>query len=61
MLYGFGDVPPEEQDPETQEMIDDLLCEYLRFMSREATSVAAGGRISVDDTLFVLRKVSLLV
>lgn len=56
MMYGFGDAAPDEQDPETVAVVDELLCEYLRFVAREGASVAAGGKIGVDEALFVLRK-----
>lgn len=56
MMYGFGDVSPELQDPQTVEIVDELLCEYVRYVASEASSVADGKRIGLDDLMFVLRK-----
>ena len=51
-----GDVPPEEQDPDTQDVVEELLVDYLRFLAKEGTTVSDGARIGLDDVLFVVRK-----
>ena len=56
MMYGFGDVSPEEQDPDTVAVVDELTCEFLRFVAKEAASVSDGVKISLDDVMFVVRK-----
>ena len=37
-------------------VVEELLADYLRFMGKEATSVADSSKITVDDIMFVLRK-----
>jgi hypothetical protein len=49
-------VIPEEQDPETVAVVDELLCEFLRFVAKEGTKVSDGVKISLDDVMFVVRK-----
>ena len=38
------------------EALDDVLCEYVRFLGRETTAVGDGAKISLEDVLFVVRK-----
>ena len=37
-------------------VVDELLCEYLRHVAKEASGVSDGVKITVDDVVFVLRK-----
>ena len=54
MMYGFGDA--KEPDPESVELLEDMLVEYLTNVAHRAMEVAERrGRMQTEDLLYVIR------
>jgi len=55
MLYGFGDV--QNPLPETVDLVEDLVFEYVYETTLKATQIAAKrGRLQTEDIVFLIRK-----
>ncbi|CAI7923842.1 unnamed protein product, partial [Closterium sp. NIES-54] len=55
MMYGFGDDP--EPLPETVELVEEMVIEYITDLVHRAQEVAARrGRLTTEDVLFLIRK-----
>jgi len=54
MMYGFGDA--KEPDPDTIELMEDMLVEYLTNVAHRSMEVAERrGRMQTEDLLYVIR------
>jgi len=55
MMYGFGDV--FNPVPESVDLMEDLVVEYISEMTRKAMEVAAKrGKLQTEDLVFLVRK-----
>ncbi|CAI5970002.1 unnamed protein product [Closterium sp. NIES-65] len=55
MMYGFGDDP--EPLPESVELVEEIVIEYITDLVHRAQEVAARrGRLTTEDVLFLIRK-----
>ena len=54
MMYGFGDA--KEPDPDSIELMEDMLVDYLTNVAHRAMEVAERrGRMQTEDLLYVIR------
>ncbi|KAL3702300.1 hypothetical protein R1sor_020322 [Riccia sorocarpa] len=55
MMYGFGDDP--DPLPETVQLVEDILLEYITEMIHKAQEVASKrGKLTTEDIMFLVRK-----
>ncbi|GBG80878.1 hypothetical protein CBR_g31434 [Chara braunii] len=55
MMYGFGDDP--DPIPETVELVEDILINYITDMVHKSAEVASRrGKLQTDDLVFLIRK-----
>jgi len=55
MMYGFGDVV--NPLPESVDLMEDLVVEYITEMTQKAMQIAAKrGKLKTEDLLFLVRK-----
>jgi transcription initiation factor TFIID subunit 13 len=54
MMYGFGDV--ESPLPESVELLEALVFEYIMEMTKLSIEVAKSNRLKKEDLLFIIRK-----
>jgi len=55
MMYGFGDV--KHPLPESVELMEDLVNEYVTEMTRKATEISSKrGKLQTEDLVFLIRK-----
>eukprot|EP00850_Spirogloea_muscicola_P010551 SM000062S19937 [mRNA] locus=s62:497736:498656:+ [translate_table: standard] len=55
MMYGFGDDP--DPAPETVELVEDILVEYITEMIHKAQELGSRrGKMATEDILFLIRK-----
>lgn len=57
MMYGFGD--DATPVPESINLVEDILTDYIQTTTHKAVSVAAvPGKVTVEDMMYTLRQVS---
>ncbi|KAL2649316.1 hypothetical protein R1flu_017444 [Riccia fluitans] len=55
MMYGFGDDP--DPLPETVQLVEDILLDYITEMIHKAQEVASKrGKLTTEDIMFLVRK-----